>query len=269
MGMDDISLLLSETYKHFDKHFADSSIDEITEESTVEAINAEIPTTPGILYHIQKTKGIFVLRLMKSSNLRDDYTLVTDNPDDYPSLRLINGSEVVTPKFFMMDNLFQAEVICDHLHNRRFPVQEELMCNISDPGFSWWLRPTNSGFQICFSMSLGLDENCIKLGPLGDQRLAVKNFQLLERLITSAGLSLDVANEVGRVSFSDPGLFLSEELKDLFELGVVGDGLIGLFKLLASRLKNHQDLETSWLYLQELASVRRFWIQVQYDLTQC
>lgn len=267
--MDDIELLLRETYKHFDKHYASSSEEEITEDSTVEVINAEVPSTPGILYHIQKTKGVFVLRLMKSTDLRADYTQVTQNPDNYPSLRLINGSEVITPKFFMMENFLQAEIICDHLHNRRFPVQEELMCNISDPGFSWWLKPISSGFQICFSMSLGLNDHCIKLGPLGDQRLAVRNFRLLERLISSAGLSLDVANEVGRVSFSDPGAFLSEELKDLFELGLVGEGLMGLFKLLASRLKNHQDLESAWLYLQELASVRRFWIQVQYDLSQC
>lgn len=267
--MDDIELLLRETYKHFDQNFAASSMDEITEESTVEVINAEVPSTAGILYHIQKTKGVFVLRLMKSTDLRSDYTEVTQNPDKYPSLRLINGNEVITPKFFMMDNFLQAEIICDQLHNRRFPVQEELMCNISDPGFSWWLKPRTAGFQICFSMSLGMDESCIKLGPLGDQQLAVKNFRKLEHLITSAGLSLDVANEVGRVSFSDPGAFLSEELKDLFELGLVGEGLIGLFKLLASRLKNHQDLESAWLYLQELASVRRFWIQVQYDLAQC
>lgn len=267
--MDDISLLLKETYDHFDKHFATSSMEEITEESQIEMINAEVPATPGILYHIQKNKGVFVLRLMKSQNLRDDYTQVTEHPDSYPSLRLINGSEVIEPKFFMMDNFYQAEVICDLLHNRRFPVQEELMCNISDPGFSWWLRPQNNGFQICFSMSLGLDEHCIKLGPLGDQRLAVRNFQKLENLITTAGLSLEVANEVGRVTFADPGAFLSEELKDLFELGMVGEGLVGLFKMLASRLKNHPDLESAWLYLQELASTRRFWIQVQYDLSQC
>lgn len=267
--MDDISLLLRETYNHFEKHFAASSTEEITEESTVDVVNAEIPETPGILYHVQKNKGVFVLRLMKSANLRRDYTYVTENPDSYPSLRLINGSEVVTPKFFMMDNLLQAEVICDLLHNRRFPVQEELMCSINDPGFSWWLRPQSSGFQICFSTSLGLDESCIKLGPLGDQQLAIKNFRQLENIISSAGLTLEVANEVGRVSFSDPGAFLSEELKDLFELGVVGEGLVGLFKLLASRLKNHQELESAWLYLQELASVRRFWIQIQYDLSQC
>lgn len=268
--MDDIELLLKETYKHFEKNFANpEALEEVTEDSFVEEVNAEIPSTPGILYHIQKNKGIFVLRLMKSKNLRADFTDVTESPENYPSLRLINGNEITTPKFFMMDNEFQAEVICDQLHNRRFPVNEELMCSINDPGFSWWLKPLDQGFQICFSTSLGIDDRCIKLGPLGDQRLAIKNFQTLELLITSAGLNLEVTNEIGRVSFRDPGAFLSEELKDLFELGIVGEGLVGLFKMLAKRLKNHQDLEGSWLYLQELASVRRFWIQVQYDLSQC
>lgn len=268
--MDDIELLLKETYKHFEKNFAGvEELEEVTEESIVSEVNAEIPATPGLLYHIQKNKGVFVLRLMKSSNLRADFTNVTESPESYPSLRLINGNDVITPKFFMMDNILQAEIIADHLHNRRFPVNEELMCSISDPGFSWWLRPQDQGFQICFSTSLGLDDRCIKLGPLGDQSLAIRNFRTLEHLITSAGLSLDVTNEIGRVSFKDPGAFLSEELKDLFELGIVGEGLFGLFKMLAKRLKNHHELEGSWLYLQELASVRRFWIQVQYDLSQC
>lgn len=267
--MDDISLLLQETYKHFDQHFASKQCEEITEDSIVEVVNAEIPTTAGILYHIQRNKGVFVLRLMKSSNLRADFTAITQHPENYPSLRLCSEGAIITPKFFMMDNILQAEIICDGLHNRRFPVKEELMCNISDPGFSWWLKPKTNGFQICFSMSLGPDENSIKLGPLGDQQLAVRNFRQLEHLVTKAGLNLDVTNEVGRVNFADPGAFLSEELKNLFELGMVGEGLEALFKLLAKRLKQQQDLESSWLYLQELASVRRFWIQVQYDLSQC
>ncbi len=39
-----------------------------------------------------------------------------------------------------------------------------------------------------------------------------------------------------------------------------------LFKLLSKKADSDGTLESLWYYFQELASIRRFWIQVQYDL---
>ena len=141
-----------------------------------------------------------------------------------------------------------------------------MMCNLSDPGFSWWLTTKGKGFQLSFTLSASVTDYAIKLGPLGDQQLALRNFQTLERLITSVGLELNIQNEVNRVQFSEGEEFLMEELKDLFEYGVVSETLTDLFKLFSRGKEDLSTLEMTWYWLHEVAAMRRFWIQVQYDL---
>lgn len=265
--MDEIELLVAETFKHFKENFEQ----EETEEGPVlvdEVVN-ELPREPGIIYHIQKSTSIFVIRTFVSKNIHDDYQKILHSPEDYPTLRLVeNGTSLASEKlrFFLVQNPYQAEIIHDQLNNRRFPVNEEIMCNISDPGFSWWLSKKNSGFQLAFTLSVATDDGIVKLGPLGDQQLAVKNFQILQSLMTEAGLNLNIQNEINRVQFAEGEDFLQEELMDLFEYGVVSDSMIDLFKILSKKVKETSSLETTWFYLQELAAMRRFWIQVQYDL---
>ncbi len=165
-----------------------------------------------------------------------------------------------------MENPSEAEIIHDQLHNRRFPVNEELLCNLSDPGFSWWLTKKDKSFQISFNMSVSEDQNTVKLGPLGDRELAIRIFQSFEGLVTSAGIEMNIQNELNRVQFTDCEEFLLEELKDVFEFGVITETLKDLFKILARKIKNSSSLQETWFYLHELAAMRRFWIQIQYDL---
>lgn len=268
--MDYIELMVAETYKHLDENYPQSAfelpltlIDEIEEE-----IN-EYPDGPGILYHLQKSTSLFVIRTLVSKNIRDDYKKIMDRPDEYPSLRLVESEVVEVEKklrFFILENHLQAEIIHDQISNRRFPINEEIMCNLSDPGFSWWLTKKDNGFQISFTLSVGQNDETVKLGPIGDHQLALRGFQQMESLIQKAGLNLNIQNETNRVQFNDGEEFLIEELKDLFEFGMIGEGMENLFKLLARRLNDHSQLESLWLYLQEIAAMRRFWIQVQYDV---
>jgi hypothetical protein len=268
--MDEIELLVNETYKHFNQHYSEEELeDEFENYGMREESENELPNGPGLLYHLQKSSSIFVIRTFASKNIREDYERVLEAPEDYPSLRLIDTCvENIESRlrFFMVDNPFQAEIIHDQVANRRFPINEEVMCNISDPGFSWWLTPKRLGFQLSFTMSVGIEEMSTKLGPLGDQQLALKTFQQMSALMNDAGLELNIQNETNRVQFSEGEELLLEELKDLFEYGVISEGLTQLFKLLARQSKRHSELETLWFYLQELAAMRRFWIQVQYDL---
>ncbi len=268
--MDEIELLVAETFKHFHENYGQNEVTdspfmmpEGEEEETL------FPEGPGILYHVQKSKSVFVVRTMVSQNIREDYKQIMDRPEDYPSLRLLEGGieDLATKlKFFIVENPFQAEIIHDQLHNRRFPIDEEMMCNLSDPGFSWWLTKKPKGFQLAFTMSVASDENTVKLGPLGDRELAVRNFQVLEELITSAGIGMNIQNEMNRVQFTDCEEFILEELKDVFEFGVVTQTLTDIFKILSKQVQDKGPLETTWFYLQELAAMRRFWIQIQFDL---
>jgi len=267
--MDEIEFLVSETFKHFNENFVQH--EDATREENEFQFNDEtsLPEEPGILYHVQKATSVFVIRTFVSTNIRKDYLTIIDSPEDYPSLRLLEGNadDVAGKlKFFLVENQSQAEIIHDQLHNRRFPINEEMICNISDPGFSWWLTKKLCGFQLAFTMSVASDENTVKLGPLGDKELALKNFQALEALVTSAGIDMNIQNETNRVQFTDCEEFILEELKDVFEFGVVTETLTDLFKLLAKKVKTNSDLQTTWFYLQEVAAMRRFWIQIQYDI---
>lgn len=273
--MDEIELLVAETYKHFHEHQGLAQVEEQVEEllNDIHIASEEesflFPEEPGIIYHVQKTSTVFVIRTFVSRNIRDDYFKIIETPEDYPSLRLVEAGEDIHTrlKFFIVENPSQAEIIHDQLHNRRFPVHEELMCNLSDPGFSWWLTKKAKGFQLAFTMSVVNDnDQTIKLGPLGDRELALRNFQTLGSLISSAGIEMNIQNEMNRVQFTDCEEFILEELKDVFEFGVLTQTFQDLFKILARKIKDHSTLEQTWFYLQELAAMRRFWIQIQFDL---
>lgn len=266
--MDEIEQMVAETFKHFHENYSQEVVPEVVPEVPDDS-DLEIPEEAGVIYHVQKSVSVFVIRTMVSQNIREDYLKILERPEDYPSLRLIEGGELdVTDKlkFFLVENPSQAEIIHDQLHNRRFPINEEMMCNLSDPGFSWWLTKKNQGFQLAFTMSVASDENTIKLGPLGDRELALKNFQQLEALVSSAGIEMNIQNETNRVQFTDCEEFILEELKDVFEFGVMTQTLKDIFKIINRKIKNDSTLQTTWFYLQELAAMRRFWIQIQYDL---
>lgn len=270
--MDDIEFMVSETFKHFHQNYPEVAEQKSAVEApavTDDEVN-EFPAEPGIIYHLQKTTSLFVIRTLVSHNIRDDYEKIIKNPEHYPSLRLLEGgSEDLEKKlrFYILENHLQAEIIHDQICNRRFPVNEEIMCNLSDPGFSWWLTKKENGFQISFTLSVSADENTVKLGPIGDHQMALKSFQEMEALMQDSGLELNIQNETNRVQFNDGEELLLEELKDIFEYGVIGEGMMNLIKLLARRTSDHSRLETLWLYFQEIAAMRRFWIQVQYDLS--
>ena len=267
--MDDIGLMVDETFRHHKIHFLKEEINE-EEESLPEdheVINL-LPEEAGLIYHLQKSTSLFVIRTLVVHNIKETYLKILQNPEEYPSLRLLEGGSCDVEKklrFHIFDEISQAEVVHDQINNRRFPIFEESICNLSDPGFSWWLSPKNDGFQISFTLSVHA-EGSTKLGPLGDHGLALKFFQKMEEIVQESGLVLNIQNEVNRVQFNQGEEFILTELKDLFELGVIGEGLTSFFSLMSKRVKEISQLETLWFYLKELAAMRRFWIQVEYDL---
>lgn len=265
--MDEIELLVAETFRHYEEN--QSEIEKKDEFSFSETEESAFPENPGILYHVQKTSSVFVVRTLVSQNIKKDFYQIIERPEDYPSLRLLEGGETEVSKklkFFIVENPAEAEIIHDQVHNRRFPVNEELMCNLSDPGFSWWLAKKPTGFQISFTISMASNDT-VKLGPLGDRELAIRNFQALGSLVSSAGLEMNIQNEMNRVQFTDCEEFILEELKDVFEFGVITDTMKDIFKILSRKVSDAGILQETWFYLNELAAMRRFWIQVQYDLT--
>jgi hypothetical protein len=77
---------------------------------------------------------------------------------------------------------------------------------------------------------------------------------------------MNVQNEVNRVQFNECDDFILEELRDLFEVGVITKTFQDLFRILSKKVDDKSLLEETWFYFNELAAMRRFWIQIQYDL---
>lgn len=277
--MDDIQFLLTETLSHFDKNYPEKDSLVVNPDEYSFAWDSEqssesegLPETAGLLYHIQKSTSLFVIRTFISSNIRRDYDEVVNSPENYPSLRLIETDSIedlsAKLRFFTVDNLCHAELIHEYVNNRRFPRFEENVCNISDPGFSWWMVKKEKKFQVALTLSLSSEDGMIKLGPLGDHQVALKRMSEFESLLSDVGLALNFQMETNRfvVEGSEDDL-LMDDLRDLFEFGVIGDDLANLFRLLAIKLPSDPRLETTWFYFEELAAMRRFWIQTFYDLT--
>jgi len=269
--MDEIELLVEQTYRHFQDQFSkEAESSDSASFGMRNNLNFIIPQGPGIIYHIQKSMGLFVLRTFISLNIRNDYVNILEEPGNYPALRLLEGSGQVDIssrlRFFSVQNSLHAEMIHDQINNRRFPIEEETLCNISDPGFSWWLSTKGKGFKISFNLAHSEYEGYIKLGPLGDQNVALKQFEHLSSILQQSGLDLEMQAEVNRFSLDEGEALIIEELRKLFEEGIISESLAHLFKLLARNYKDHTSLESTWFYLDELASMRKFWIQVQDDL---
>ena len=176
---DDISFLVQETLNdaesaHQTKKFMPSFFSR--EESNLP------DEVPGFLYHLQKKGSTFVIRIHPSQNLKTDYLNVSKHPGLFPGLRLneVEGDILEHLDFFECDRFQLAKTIKSNLGNKRFPMFEERVFNISDPGDSWWLKVEANKMSILFKLSHTEDlSKLTKIGPLGDPQ---KSMELLDQL---------------------------------------------------------------------------------------
>jgi hypothetical protein len=269
--MDEIELLVEQTYRHFHERFPES---DLISPSEILGMRGDwefnLPDGPGIIYHLQKTKGLFVLRTLVSKNIKYDLSLIIESPENYPTLRLVEiGQAQIQDKlrFFEVEDSHHAEMIHHQVSNRRFPIDEETLCNISDPGFSWWLRVIDKGFQLSFNLAHNEEQKFLKLGPLGDQKVAIKQFGDLFNELKKFDLDFESQLDQTKISVMGEEDLIIKDFILYFEEGIIGDTLKHLFKLLAKSNKDLSSLESLWFYLQELSSMRRFWIHIQKDVT--
>ena len=61
--------------------------------------------------------------------------------------------------FIEMKDSYRAQLIADLYHGKRFPIREEWLCNLSDPGFSWWLIINDDGSLTIRFQSYGIDDS--------------------------------------------------------------------------------------------------------------
>ncbi len=223
-----------------------------------------LPETPGVLYHLQEGANMFVARTLPVDDLSLAYARVLANPEEYPTLRLLEdgGDPEERLRWFATATLGVAEHLHERVGQRRFPKREEELCNLSDPGFSWWLERGEGTFALHAKMNQ-LTGGIIRLGPLHDVHVATARWNELGRLLALLPVQMEVSTGTARFTMASTAApWLVDEFARTFAGGEVGEGIRDVFRVLARRGAPAASLESAWFFLEEAAAVRRFWLQL-------
>jgi hypothetical protein len=270
---DDISFLVSETLKDaeskqepkaglFSSFFGNSREEELPEE------------VPGLFYHLQIKASTFVIRIHTSENLREDYKSIMKHPDMYPSLRLEEGSDELRDKvqYFECDSVNVARSIKKQLGNKRFPLYEENVFNVSDPSDSWWVAANDTKISIYFKLSQTKNlSNLTKIGPLGDSSESLETFSQLYGYFKMLFPIEDYSSAHGQFSMSvssDDNLMFNLFKKLLVE-GEVDHEFWEYLRNLefnSAEQPYYDSLKKANYFMMELAMLRNFWKTIETQL---
>ena len=253
---------------------ADSLVSEIKEEPEflpqlveTELLTRErvLPETTGVIYKIDNGSSTFCVRGYCAPNIREAFKELT-NIDSAKRiiLKLEASSKLDEVEFFETKSFELAEAIREHIINRRFPHQEDALCNLSDPGFSWWMnidQTSNDRFEIFFrSHGINRADEYIQLGPIGDGSVAALRMNQARTLLRSSF-------PISEFSCDDKSFTVASSKPD--HLSFISFKNIFLEGVNLTELENFPDNgvgRTLYYYFHELAIVRKFWIEVKTKL---
>lgn len=144
-----------------------------------------VPHAPGVIYRIDLGANTFCVRGFSTDNINLQLKALAHEPN---KLMLLKATSLEDQVFFFETKTYEvAEMIKDQIINRRFPLQEDAVCNISDPGYSWWMDITPGRFEIFFkSHAINREEKFLKLGPIGDAKIAMIRLNQAHALLRSS-----------------------------------------------------------------------------------
>ncbi|MBC96799.1 MAG: hypothetical protein CME63_03560 [Halobacteriovoraceae bacterium] len=227
------------------------------------------PEGPGVLYKLEKGISTFCLRGLATSDAQWEIDAIERrDPKILKTLRLNEEEGMDLLGFFPTYDQAFGETIIDQLINRRFPKQEAIVCNLSDPGFSWWLSCGNQSFEVYFqSHGIERDENLIQLGPLGDPLIAYQYFKKSFPFLKSQ-FSINEFSATEKGFQVTCGKSSESEFQQLVQLFIDGrfpweDSVFN------SEASGHSVQDKGLLlYFYEISLLRKFWIDVQNQLNE-
>lgn len=230
---------------------------------TEDEFENEIPSGPGLVYGIDIGVSTFCIRLLATENISETCVEIGEGDKEILSkLKLEeNDLDEYELQFYEVECFEIAECIASNLSNKRFPIYEERLCNLSDPGFSWWLENHPNGFKIHYkSRGFSNDENLIKLGPLGNpdkcSLIMSENAMNFHQLFSMKEFSISNKSFTVFTNQEDSEYF--KELKNLF---IKGEFSQDFNYYLAEKFSFEL-----YQVLVEIAANRRFWLEVEQAL---
>ncbi|MBT7608317.1 MAG: hypothetical protein HN576_01080 [Bacteriovoracaceae bacterium] len=217
------------------------------------------PAGPGILFRIDKSSQSFCIRGFATTSI--EQSLIDIESGEVKScscLKIKSEEDYDHVNFFEFESLELADRIKQSLFNRRFPVDEALVCNLSDPGFSWWLEDNVFGLEVFFQTYQAMGRKQFqKLGPLGDHFDAIDIFRDSENILRKYF-------PINEFSCDDKSLKIipcdpeNNQFKELLNLLYKGD------QTFLSKVFPTNEQESELLrYLKELSCTRMFWLNVE------
>ena len=205
------------------------------------------PCSPGIFYNISQQTHTYQIEAIPSKNMSEEG----------------RGEQ-----YFATPTPELAQVLAESVAHKRFPKIEGAFYNIGDPTENWWMVHEDHSLRILFrshGLGEGRERAHVLLGPLGDPSIAIPRFErLLPHLKNCFPISqFDLSKKMFQVTTlrgedgDIPAGF--EEFKKLFIEGIAGQNLL-------QRIAEN-DFPTIFHYLNELSTVRRFWIKI-YQLLE-
>jgi hypothetical protein len=241
-----------------------TSVPEIPVMEEVGEIAPGLPQGAGLLYRIEKGQSTFCLRILPCHNIESSYSKIESGESSQRKILKLNEEDALDEvSFFETFDYALAEVLTDQFANRRWPYHEEQVCNISDPGHSWWMHldEQNGIFKIYFRIqSIETHKNLIQLGPIADLKLAQFCFRDAQALFSSLF-------PVEEFSLSDKYLLVktfdvgSQNFQKLASLFLTGDSHV-----LGTKTPANAQMKTLHLFLRELALSRKFWMDLTHKL---
>lgn len=264
MSYNEIEALVNETFR--------INRDDLTSDSELESlfrfddpqVNITPENSPGVLFRVDKKPSTFLVRCFKSSDLKVDYLKIIENPEDYPSLKLNSDLDVCSQfSYFECETSQIADKLISNIANKRFPLNEENLFNVSDHSDHWWVNSSNNELTVSFKLRSGEDSS-FKIGALGDIRDVSEK---LKRLFGYFKLLFPVkeyslSDSQFKISCSEDSNLVFDSFKDIFISGRVDKSFWNYLSDLALRSQNeafYDDLIDANNLLKELSAARNFW----------
>lgn len=237
---DDISELVNETFHHSNQP---KKLEFLQNKS-------------GLIYRVDRSGQTFVIRMFLSEDLAHNLKDLSDNPETYPSLRLINADDDIFNQVHHFEcDLRSAKYLKGLFAGKRFPVNEEDILNVSDPGYSLWLKD-EEGIEIFFKLSQITEiKNLVKLGPIAHIEDLVDDFETHK-------MDFNRFFEVQELAIN-PTSFKLRAMKTPAFKDFVKFFKTGVMTLEFENLVGHTEMGK---VLKKISYARKFWLEVGKDL---